>query len=109
MAARVGSEVVYLAGLGVTAGTMTPYDVCALRLGDGTVLAGSPPDDAVLYLAALRRAGAGAAATTAAGEVVATGLSDLVERVSGMPWSEAESRTRGAGALVGAYPAELPS
>ncbi|MGH2379335.1 MAG: hypothetical protein ACRDGT_12795, partial [Candidatus Limnocylindria bacterium] len=50
VALRVGSDVVYLAARGVTVEVMTPYDVAAVRFGDGAVLAGQPPKDAGRYL-----------------------------------------------------------
>lgn len=104
----VGSEVVYLAARGARAATMTPYDVAALRLGDGLGLAGDPPGDAERYLAALRAdRGAGAAALSADGAMAtAGGVVALVERLSGTAWSEAEARVRSGGGLVGVYPAE---
>ena len=97
---------VYLAGSGVSAATMTPYDVCALRLGDGSALAGTPSDDAVLYLAALRSRDRRAAALTADGMVSAPDLSALLEGLCRVPWDEAEGEARGAGALIGAYPSD---
>jgi hypothetical protein len=103
----VGSEVVYLAGRGVLPATMTPYDVCAVRLADGIVLAGDPTADAQRYLDALKGDGRqGAAALTAGGIATAPALADLVERLAGSPWSDAESLARAAGALVGAYPTD---
>jgi hypothetical protein len=109
VAALVGSEVVYLAARGVSVATMTPYDVCAIRLGDATVLAGTPPDDAARYLAMLRMAGSQAVAATREADVGAANLAALIERITGLAWDEAEARARGAGALVGAYPAEIES
>jgi len=109
VALRVGSDVVYLAGRAVTVEVMTPYDVVALRLGDGAVLAGEPPEDAGRYLEALRAAGG--AAVAAAGLdgtlAVAPALAPLVERLTGLGWEGALERTRGLGGLVGAYPAEV--
>jgi len=99
----VGSEVVYLAGHGVSAATMTPYDVCALRLGDASVLAGTPPDDSERYLAAFAPR-TGAVALTVTGMVAASDLLSLIGQLCGMSWIEAEAIARGAGALVGAYP-----
>lgn len=99
---------VYVAGRGATAATLTPYDVAAVRSRDGTDLAGTPPDDLPRYLDALRAdRSAGAAAIVASGEVVtAEDVGRLVERIAGMPWADAERRARAAGALLGAYPAE---
>lgn len=104
----VGSEVVYVAARGVLAATMTPYDIAAVRLRDGLDLTGTPPDDAEAYLAALRADRRAAAAARAAGGamVSAANVVALVERLSGLAWSEAEARARAAGGLVGAYPAE---
>ena len=104
----MGSEVVYLAGRAVRSATMTPFDVCALRLGDATVLAGTAPDDAEAYVSALRVPGVRAVASTADGVVSADGVRALVERLCGSSWQEAEDQARGAGALVGAYPSEQP-
>lgn len=107
VALRVGSDVVYLAGRGERAATMTPYDIAALHLADGAVLAGTQPDDAARYLDALRGAvGAHAAALTRDGTIVTTpDLVTLVEGLARAPWAEVEAEARGAGALVGAYPA----
>jgi hypothetical protein len=105
MGALVGSEVVYLAERGTTAATMTPYDVCALRL-DGTVLAGTPPEDADRYPSALRAGGCGAVALTDGGLVTAPDVVGLVEKLSRMSWEAAQAQARGAGALVGVYPAD---
>lgn len=107
-ALRVGSDVVYLAGRGVVTEVMTPYDVAAVRFGDGVVLAGEPPEDAGRYLEALRRApGAAVAAAAPDGTLaVAPALAPLVERLTGLGWEEALERTRVRGGLVGAYPAE---
>lgn len=108
VALRVGSDVVYLAARGVVTEVMTPYDVAAVRFGDGAVLAGEPPEDAGRYLEALRGAvGAAAAAAALDGTLaVAPALAPLVERLTGLGWEEALERTRGRGGLVGAYPAE---
>src|SRR5258708_30345466 len=70
VAALVGTEVVYLAARGISPHTMTPYDVAAVRLGDGSVLAGEPPEDFARYLAALRTTGSRAAAGAAQRPVV---------------------------------------
>lgn len=101
----VGSEVVYLAARGVSPSTMTPYDVAALRIGDATVLAGTPPDDAERYVSALRAARGARVAAHARGQMhTAPDLEALVAGLAGRPWSEAEAGARAAGALVGAYP-----
>jgi hypothetical protein len=109
VALRVGSDVVYLAGRGVVTEVMTPYDVAAVRFGDGAVLAGDAPEDTGLYLEALRMEAGGAVAAAARdGTVaVASALAPLVERLSGLGWEAALERTRGLGGLVGAYPAEV--
>ena len=106
VAALVGSEVVYLAGRGVSASTMTPYDVCALRLGDGTVLAGDAPDDVERYLRPLRVPGRGAIAATIQGDVAGADLADVVRLSADISWDEAVSEARAVGALIGAYPAD---
>lgn len=99
---------VYVAGRSASVATMTPYDIGAVRLGDGTVLAGSPPADVARYLEALRaEPAAGAVAAVASGELVAAvDLAALVGHIARLPWSEAEARARAAGALIGAYTAE---
>lgn len=109
VALRVGSDVVYLAARGVVTQVMTPYDVAAVRFGDGAVLAGEAPEDAGRYLEALRKeAGAAVAAAAPDGTVaVAPALARLVERLTGLGWEDALERTRGLGGLVGAYPAEV--
>ena len=97
----------YLAGRTARAATMTPYDVCALRLGDGSELSGDPPADAARYVDALRGdPHHGAVALARGGLTVAPGVVELVERLSGSSWDRAESVARGAGALVGAYPTD---
>jgi hypothetical protein len=110
VALRVGSDVVYMAGRGVLAEVMTPYDVAAVRIADGAVLAGEPPEDGERYLEALRTAsGAAVAAASLDGPIaVGTALAPLVERLTGLGWSEALERARSMGGLVGAYPAEAP-
>lgn len=108
VAVLVGTEVVYLPGRGATPATMTPYDVAAVRLADGLDLAGTPPDDAERYADALRRhpAARAAAMTAHGGVTTARDVVDLVERLAGIPWAEAEAAARAAGALVGAHPAD---
>lgn len=108
LALRVGSEVVYLAGGAVSASTMTPYDVAAVRLVDGMRLAGTPPADAGRYLAALRAdPGSRVAALTGSDDLAtASDVVQLVERLAKTSWTEAEARVRASGGLVGAYPAE---
>lgn len=107
VARLAGSEVVYLAGRRVPALTMTPYDVVAVRL-DEDVLHGSPPDDAVRYIAALRATPAAAAAALAADGTMVTARSvrECVETLLGRSWEEAEAEARAAGALIGVYPGE---
>jgi hypothetical protein len=106
IALLVGSEVVYVAGRGARAATMTPYDVCAVRLADGLTLTGTPPADVDRYLAALR-ADPGARAVTGGDATVTAGsVADLVERLTRVSWPVAVADARASGALVGAYPAE---
>jgi len=106
VAVAVGSDVLYLAARGASPHTMTPYDVAALHVADGTVLYGDPPDDAERYRDALRRSPeARAAALTADGTLVtAASLRACVAALLGTPWDDAESDARAAGALIGAYP-----
>jgi hypothetical protein len=107
VATLVGADVVYLMGRAATAATMTPYDVAAVRLADGLVLAGEPPEDADRYVDALRSDRAHRAAADAIdGLVTAPDLAELVERVTRLSWSEAELQARAAGALVGATATE---
>jgi hypothetical protein len=108
VASLVGSEVVYVGGRTASPATMTPYDVAAVRLGDGLDLAGAPPADVARYLEVLRTERAvRAVAAVASGELVAAGdLATLVEHIARLPWAEAEAHARTAGALVGAYAAE---
>ncbi len=105
--ALVTGEVVYTAGRGISPYTMTPYDVVAVRLGDGTALWGDPPEDIERYLAALRAIpGGGAAALGVDGTLVtAPTARECVAHLLGRPWLEAETAARSAGALIGAYPA----
>lgn len=109
VALRVGSDVVYLAGKGVLPEIMTPYDVVAVRFRDGLALAGEAPDDVGRYLAALRAEPASGATAAAPDGTVVTGaaLAAVVERLTGLSWSEAVERARSVGGLVGAYPAEV--
>lgn len=104
--ALVAGEVVYTAGRGISPHTMTPYDVIAVRLGDGTALWGDPPEDVERYLAALRTVpGGGAAAVAADGTLVtAPTVRECVTHLLGRPWLEAETAARSSGALIGAYP-----
>lgn len=105
--ALVTGEVVYLAGRGISPHTMTPYDVVAVRLGDGTELWGEPPEDIERYLAALRiTPESGAAAVALDGTLVtAPTVRECVAHLLGRPWLEAEASARSSGALIGAYPA----
>jgi len=104
--ALVTGEVVYTAGRGISPHTMTPYDVVAVRLGDGTPLWGEPPEDVERYLAALRTVpGCGAAAVAVDGTLVtAASVRECVSQLLGQPWLEAETAARSVGALIGAYP-----
>lgn len=102
----VGSDVVYVSAREATPAAMTPYDVAALLVADGSTLAGTPPEDAARYVDALRATrGARVAAVARDGSLVTTpDLATLVEGLARMPWADAEGEARGAGALVGAYP-----
>ncbi len=106
IAAVVGSDVVYVAARASSPHTMTPYDVSALHLADGTVLFGEPPHDAERYRDALRRApDARAAALAADGTLLtAPSLRACVAALLGKSWDDAESEARAAGALIGAFP-----
>ena len=108
MALLVGSEVVYLAGRGIAAASMTPYDVAAVRLADGLPLGGDPPDDAERYLAALREVpSARAAALRSDGTLVtAASARACVAALLGRPYEALEAEARITGALFGAYPPE---
>lgn len=104
--ALVTGEVVYTAGRGISLHTMTPYDVVAVRLGDGIELWGDPPDDVDRYLAALRTIPGGGAAALGVDGILVTALTvrECVAHLLGRPWLEAETAARVAGALIGAYP-----
>lgn len=104
--ALVAGEVVYTAGRGISPHTMTPYDVVAVRLGDGTALWGDPPEDVERYLAALRTVPGGGAAVVAADGTLVTAptVRECVTHLLGRPWLEAETAARSSGALIGAYP-----
>jgi hypothetical protein len=106
VALRVGTDVVYLAGAGVSPHTITPFDVAAVRIGDGFTLQGTPPADAGRYLAALRSSPEARAVVAVANEtlVTAASLAEGVERVLGRPFAEATAEARAAGALIGAFP-----
>lgn len=108
VAMRVGSDVVYAGARLVAPQVMTPYDVAAVRLRDGLVLAGDPPADLDRYLLALRSDASAMAVAALKDGSLATGsaLSPLVERVTGLQWGAALERARALGGLVGAYPAE---
>ena len=108
VALRVGTEVVYLAGRGVSSGGMTPYDVAAVRLPDGLELGGDPPDDVGLYLAALSAdPQARTAAPRADGTMVtAPSVRECVAALLGRPYEDLEAEARATGALFGAYPVD---
>ncbi len=116
------AEVVYVAGRGVANSTVTPYDVAAVRVGDGAVLSGTPPVDLDRYLAAHRRGtDIGSVALAASGELVeaesvrACAVATL-RRARAEPaaardrspieetWLELVRQARVAGALIGAFP-----
>ena len=106
MALLVGTEVVYLPGRGVSAAAMTPYDVAAVRLADGLVLGGDPPDDAERYLAALRAGTESRAAALRSDGTLVTAPSarECVAALLGRPYEDLEAEARLTGALFGAYP-----
>lgn len=107
MALLVGSEVVYVAGRGIVAAAMTPYDICAVRLTDGLPLSGDPPDDADRYLEALRQAAGARAAALRRDETLVTAPTAraCVAALLGRPYEELVAEARVTGALFGAYPA----
>ena len=107
MALLVGTEVVYVAGRGIAAAAMTPYDVCAVRLADGLPLSGDPPDDADRYLEALRRAAGARAAALRQDDTLVTAPTAraCVAALLGRPYEELVAEARVTGALFGAYPA----
>lgn len=107
VAILVGTEVVYITSGSVSAEAMTPYDIAAVHLGDGSVLYGTPPDDLAPYLSALRADGVGAVAAAADETFVTAGsVKACVAVLLGRPWEELEREARVTGALFGAYPAE---
>lgn len=109
------SEVVYLAGRGVESARMTPYDVVAVRVGDGEVLRGDPPENVASYLEAYRRdPDARSVAADEGGFVSAASLTECARSVlararpdlgSGAEaWERALGEARAAGALIGVEP-----
>jgi hypothetical protein len=111
VAQLVGTDVVYLASRATAAPTVTPYDVCAQHVADGSILYGEPPADAERYRLALSGTPrARAAALAADGTLVtADSLRACVAALLGRPWDEAEAEARAAGALIGAYPVGFES
>ena len=108
VALLVGSEVVYLAGRGIAAASMTPYDIASVRLADGLALGGDPPEDAERYLAALRAASRSRAAALRKDGTLVTAPSAraCVAALLGRPYEDLEAEARLTGALFGAYPPE---
>jgi len=108
VALLVGSEVVYLAGRGIAAASMTPYDIASVRLADGLPLGGDPPEDAERYLAALRAASRSRAAALRKDGTLVTAPSAraCVAALLGRPYEDLEAEARLTGALFGAYPPE---
>ena len=106
VALLVGSEVLYLCGLGVPPRSMTPYDVAAVRFPDGLVLYGEPPSDVGRYIDALAAApGARAAAGRVDGSITAaSSVRDCVAALLGRRYEDLEREARVTGALFGAYP-----
>jgi ribulose-5-phosphate 4-epimerase/fuculose-1-phosphate aldolase len=115
-------DVLYIAGRGVSNHTMTPYDVVALLLADGSPLIGVPPDDADEYVAAHRAAAeAGSVGRGSDGIIVAANTlracaAALLARRRGEPgpestslervWEDLVAEARVAGALIGAFPTD---
>lgn len=116
------SDVLYIAGRGVSNHTMTPYDVASILLADGTPLLGLPPDDVHEYVAAHRAApGAESVGRGPDGVIVAAPSLRACamvllahrrgERASDATsleraWEELVADARVAGALIGAFPTE---
>ncbi len=116
-------DVCYVGGRGISLATMTPYDVAVLLLRDGSVLLGTPPDDAASYLEAHRRwpsassvarlpDGTYVSAASLRGCVVAAlrrargEVADTDEATIERVWLELVSQARISGALIGAFPTE---
>jgi hypothetical protein len=104
--ALLTGEVVYIAGSGISNHTMTPYDICIVRLRDGLELFGDPPPGIDRYLDALRAGpGARAAALGSDGVLVsADSLRTLIATLLHSTWDDAEAHAKAIGALIGAYP-----
>ena len=115
-------DVLYVAGRGVSNHTMTPYDVVAVLLADGSPLLGVPPDDLDEYVAAHRAApeaesvGRGAdGVIVAAASLCACAITLLARRRGGprthgpsleQVWTELVAEARLSGSLIGAFPTE---
>ena len=116
---RLG-DVVYVAARGVSSHTMTPYDVVAVLVADGTSFAGDPPDDIGAYIAVYRtdaevqsvaRGNDGALLRAASVRACAIGV---LSRHRGTPdndpatlertWLDLVAEAKVAGALIGAFP-----
>ncbi len=116
---RLG-DVVYVAGRAVSNHTMTPYDVVAVLVMDGTSFAGEPPEDIDTYVAIYRtdeevqsvaRANDGALVSAASVRACAIGM---LVRHRGTPvndpatlertWLDLVAEAKVAGALIGAFP-----
>lgn len=107
VAILVGTEVVYISNRSVSSEAMTPYDIAAVHLVDGSVLYGVPPEDLEPYLAALRADGVGAVARVVDETFVTAGsVRQCVGALLRRPWDELEREARVTGALFGAYPSE---
>jgi len=115
-------DVLYVAGRGVSNHTMTPYDVVAVLLADGSPLLGVPPDDLDEYVAAHRAApeaesvGRGADGVIVAAASLRACAITLLARRRGGPrthgpsleqvWTELVAEARLSGSLIGAFPTE---
>lgn len=115
-------DVLYVAGRGVSNHTMTPYDVAAVLLADGSPLLGVPPDDLDEYVAAHRATpgsesvGRGSDGVIVAAASLRACAITLLARRRGGPrthgpsleqvWAELVAEARISGALIGAFPTE---
>lgn len=115
-------DVLYIAGRGVSNHTMTPYDVVAILVADGSPLIGVPPDEADEYVAAHHAAaeagsvGRGSDGILVVAPTLRACAAALLARRRGEPrpdsaslervWEELVAEARVAGALIGAFPTE---